>query len=304
MLCPPGHSSQEKIIGQFSKASVTPASRAWATMSGKIASARAQFSSTLSLRSPPMKVLTTGTFILAGGGDDLLQVSDHRLAVRRVGVQRVRIVAEPGDADALLRERRGDLRRPAVGQAVDVDVDWSRRSAGSRRRPPASRRPRASTCRPRRSSRRPSIRSVSGKGAVSSPSFMPASLVSRLRHRHPAALAGAPQHGVAEQHLEVAVLEARPGRARLPPARGDVAIDLPEEREERVGEALDVAARQARRGRRRARSSGSDRAAAPGSAASRWPIHICSGVSANHAAEARARRCPRASRSCARRSPG
>ena len=64
----------------------------------------------------------------------------------------------------------------------------------------------------------------------------------------PATLAGALGDGVVDQHLVVAVGEGGVRRVAGRPAGDDVGVDRPEEGAERVGEALDVAARQ--RGRR------------------------------------------------------
>jgi hypothetical protein len=61
MLLPPGHSSSEKIIGQFSIVTLTPLSWACLTMSGQTRSASAQFSSRLFFESPPMNVFMKGT---------------------------------------------------------------------------------------------------------------------------------------------------------------------------------------------------------------------------------------------------
>ena len=61
MLLPPGHSSREKIIGQFSMVTLTPLSWAWLTMSGQTRSASCQLSSRSFFESPPMNVFMYGT---------------------------------------------------------------------------------------------------------------------------------------------------------------------------------------------------------------------------------------------------
>jgi len=63
MLCPPGHSSYEKSIGQFSIVNLRPWSFANATMSGQTRSASSQFWSRFFAPSPPMNVFTSGTSI-------------------------------------------------------------------------------------------------------------------------------------------------------------------------------------------------------------------------------------------------
>ena len=65
MLLPPGHSSYENSIGQFSSVIFRPWSFANATMSGQTRSASSQFSSWFFAASPPMKVFTSGTSIFS-----------------------------------------------------------------------------------------------------------------------------------------------------------------------------------------------------------------------------------------------
>ncbi len=60
-MWPEGHSSAEKIIGQFSMAILTPLSIAWPTRSGKTRCAAFQLSRCDLVWSAPTKVLTTGT---------------------------------------------------------------------------------------------------------------------------------------------------------------------------------------------------------------------------------------------------
>ena len=83
--------------------------------------------------SPPMNVLTSGTPIFSAAVDDVLEVADDLVAVLGVGVERVRVVAQPGDRQALGRDLVDDLRRLPGGQVRDVDVATCRRSGGSAR---------------------------------------------------------------------------------------------------------------------------------------------------------------------------
>ena len=97
---------------------------------------------------------------------------------------------------------------------------------------------------------------VSGNGAVSRPS-----LIARHSPRRdvgdrracarrgpidvdPATVSGALGDRIADEHLVVAVGEGGVRRPLGRPAGHDVRVDRPEERPERVAEALDVAARQ------------------------------------------------------------
>jgi hypothetical protein len=57
-----------------------------------------------------------------GTGDDLPEVADHLVAVGRVGMERVGVVAEAGYRDATLREAADDLLALPFRQAVHVDV--------------------------------------------------------------------------------------------------------------------------------------------------------------------------------------
>ena len=65
MLCPPGHSSYENSIGQFSSVILRPWSFANATISGQTRSASSQFWSWFFAPSPPMNVFTSGTSIFS-----------------------------------------------------------------------------------------------------------------------------------------------------------------------------------------------------------------------------------------------
>ena len=113
MLCPPGHSSFEKIIGQFSKASLTPWSAREGEGVGPDLCASSQFSSSVFAASPPQKVLTSADAHQLRGDDHLLQMVHHRLAVLRVRRERVGIVAQRRDGDLPLAQRVDDLLRLA-----------------------------------------------------------------------------------------------------------------------------------------------------------------------------------------------
>jgi hypothetical protein len=60
-LLPPGHSSYEKIIGQFSIAIFTPRSPAYSTSGGQISRKRTRFSGSGRSLSLPANVPTTST---------------------------------------------------------------------------------------------------------------------------------------------------------------------------------------------------------------------------------------------------
>ena len=57
-----------------------------------------------------------------GGGDDVLEVADHLGAMRRVGVERVRVVAQTRDGEPFRRDLVDDLARLARRQVGHVDV--------------------------------------------------------------------------------------------------------------------------------------------------------------------------------------
>ena len=88
----------------------------------------------------------------------------------------------------------------------------------------------------------------------------------------PAAERGALGDGVVDEHLVVAGSKVGVRRVRARATGDDIGVDRPEERAERVAEALDMAARQRRRGCRISFGR------------SRWPSHRWSGVSESHQA--------------------
>ncbi len=96
-LWPPGHSSSLKSIGQFSMVILRPWSPAKATMSGQTRSASSQFWSWVLARVGAHERVDVRDVHLLGRGDDVLEVADDRLAMGGIGVERVRVVAEPGD---------------------------------------------------------------------------------------------------------------------------------------------------------------------------------------------------------------
>ena len=59
---------------------------------------------------------------LLGRGDDLPEVADDHRAMGRIGMERVRVVAEPGDGQALGRDLVDDLAGLAGRQVGHVDV--------------------------------------------------------------------------------------------------------------------------------------------------------------------------------------
>ena len=96
-----------------------------------------------------------GDVHLLGGRDHVLQVADDRLPMRRIRMQRVRVVAQPGDRQALARESRRRSRSPATPRGPRHRCGTCRRSGGSARSSAASRRSRCFRSRWRPSSRRP-----------------------------------------------------------------------------------------------------------------------------------------------------
>ena len=255
MLWPPGHSSQENSIGQFSRVILRPWSRAKATMSGQISSARSQFWSWSSAPSPPMNVLTSGEVHLLGRLDDLLEVADDRVAVLGVGMERVRVEAQAGDGQALGLDLGPDVRGLPGRQVRDVDVARARVAAG-----------RAGGLRPagdledleaglggpvghlhegrvrERRGQEPELHRAASVMA----GWAAATL--RAVDGDPATLAGAPGDGLADEHLVVAVGERGVAGAGGGRPGYHVRVDGPEMRAEGVEEALDVTARQGRRG--------------------------------------------------------
>ena len=227
-----------------------------------------------------------------------------------IGVERVRVVAEARDRQALAprSRRRARVASPPTGWRRRCGA--SRHSAGSARSCAASRRSRCSRSRWRPSSRRPRSSGVSGNGAVSRPSLIgrastvgaPAGAGSRI-DVHPAAEPRALGDGVVDEHLVVAVGERRDSRRRRTGRPGDdVGVDGPE-----------MGARRCRRTPRRGRPAAPPRPgpAGPMSAGflirisfgrSRWPIHIWSGCSESQATDAtRTRRSRTGASSCGRR---
>jgi hypothetical protein len=73
---------------------------------------------------------------LLGGRDDVLEMSDHALAMLGVGVERVRVVAQARDREALGGDLTGELRSLRGRQVRHVDVRRacvaSDRSVGAR----------------------------------------------------------------------------------------------------------------------------------------------------------------------------
>ncbi len=160
MLWPPGHSSWLNSIGQFSMVILRPWSWAKATMSGQTRSASSQFSSWCLRPVAAHERVDERDAHLLGGGDDLLEVADDLGPMGRVRMERVRVVAEPGDGQALRRDLVDDLGRLAGRQVGDVDVRRAgvapgrpgrARPAGdlealeARRRPSSRRRPSAAS---------------------------------------------------------------------------------------------------------------------------------------------------------------
>ena len=124
-------------------------------MSGQTRSASSQFSSWFFAPSPPMNVLTSGTSIFSAAAMTCLRWPMTCAAMRRVGMERVRVVAEAGDRRGPSPRSRRRSRSPALGgQVRDVDVAACRRSGGSARSSAASRRSRG----PR--SRSPAVQSA------------------------------------------------------------------------------------------------------------------------------------------------
>ena len=119
---PPGHSSPVKSIGQFSMPIRTSCSSAKATSGRQISRKRGQFSSTDFVQSRPTNVFTVPTPRSCGRADDRLQVIDVDLRLGRVGSERVRVVAEAADLDAVLVEEAAHPVGAALVERRDVDV--------------------------------------------------------------------------------------------------------------------------------------------------------------------------------------
>ena len=126
---PPGHSSALKIIGQFSIATFTPSDSASSTIAGH------------TLRNSRDVVRVRAVLVSADErvhdrhaeprrrADHLARVLVDRGAVLRVGVEVVRVVAEPRDLEPEAVDERPDLVRALVDR-VDVDVRDARVPAG------------------------------------------------------------------------------------------------------------------------------------------------------------------------------
>ena len=178
-------------------------------------------------------------------------------AVLGIGVERVRVVARGRRWSGPCRSDLGrELGRLARAQVGDVDVAGPGVAPASGRWFAASTRSRCSRSRCRRSSRRPHRAASRGTGAVSRPrlhqTVSPMVRADRDRRRgttstqRPSARALGDR--VVDQHLVVAVGECRIGRPFGRSTCRDVVVDGPEMGGERVAEALDVAARERRRG--------------------------------------------------------
>ena len=112
-----------------------------------------------------------GHFHHPGSGDHLVQVVVDRLPVVRVGMERVRVVAQPGYLDATLGEIADDVGSLVGREPVDVEVADAGIAAGD----PLGLWPGAhleGTNPLAAAQSATSVSGVSGKGAVSSPSFM------------------------------------------------------------------------------------------------------------------------------------
>ena len=214
----------------------------------------------------------------------------------RVRVERVRVEAEAGDDEPALAHLRRRSRRPRPSTGSRRRCGSCRRSAGVG--PVACGQQAISRTR----SRWPAVQSATSSSGVSGTarSGGRASSGSSGRRavaggRRPAATGGdagavrststqrrsrgAARDRVVDEHLVVAVGEVGVGRVRRRTPGEDVGVDRPEQRAERVAEALDVAAGQRRRGPagRSPISAGLRRRISFGR--SRWPSQRWSGVS-------------------------
>ena len=200
-----------------------------ATMSGQTRRASSQLASWSFEPSAPMNVLTSGDAHRLGGGDDVLEVADDLAAMRRVGVERVRVVAEAGDRRGPSRAISSTIsRRLARRQVRDVDVARCRRSGGSGRRCAASRRSRCS--RSRSAAVQSTTSSAASRGTARSAGRASSEVRLEARPGRPAArrrpgrrrgrrrpsarASGALGDRVVDEHLVVAVGERRVGRVR------------------------------------------------------------------------------------------
>ena len=71
-----------------------------------------------------------GDVHLLGGRDHVLEVTDDGLTMRRVRMERVRVVAQPGDRQALAHDLVDDLGRLRCGEVRDIDVGRAGVAAG------------------------------------------------------------------------------------------------------------------------------------------------------------------------------
>ena len=289
-LWPPGHSSLLNSIGQFSMVIFRPWSWAKLTMSGQTRRASSQFGVLVLRAVGAHERVDERDVHLLGGGDHVLQVADDLRAMGRVGVERVRVVAETGDRQALGGDLVDDLGGLARRQVRDVDVAACPRTAGSRR----SARGQQAISRLSKplaaAQSATSISGVSGNGAVSRPSFIGALLCGADGDRladdlDPAPEARALGDRVVDEHLVVAVGEGRVARVLARAAGRDVRVDRPEVGRERVAEALDVAARQARPRRVRPAPIRAGFLIRISLGRSRWPIQSWSGCSESQATD-------------------
>ena len=99
-----------------------------------------------------------------GGGDDVLEVADDLGPMVGIGVERVRVVAETRDGQALRRDLVDDLGRLARRQVRDVDVGGAGVATGRARWSAASRRSRCSRSRSAAVQSTTSVSGVSGNG--------------------------------------------------------------------------------------------------------------------------------------------
>ena len=186
---------------------------------------------------------------LLGRHDHRLEMADDLLPMCGIGMQRVGVVAEPGDRESLRVDLVDDLA--GLGRRQVGDVDMARAGVSPRLTPLRGQQAISSTSKPDAAAQSATSTSgVSGNGAVRKPSFMreppPGSVVAwstLARTLDPPAALGAGLDRVADEHLFVAVRERRVDRAVRRPAGRDVGVHGPEAGAEGVGKALDVAAR-------------------------------------------------------------
>ena len=212
-----------------------------------------------------MNVFTSGDVHLLGGGDHVLEVADDRRPVRRVRVERVRVEAEAGDDEALAPDLRREVAAPAPADRFATSMCEvpgvapgrpGRRAASTRSRSISKPLPAVQST--------TSSSGVFGNGAVSRPSLMrapPGRWQAREwradgRRRRPSIDRRRPSapRAALRAIASLTSISSWPaaksayGGSASRPAGEDVGVDRPEQRAERVAEALDVAARQRRRG--------------------------------------------------------